>query len=253
MSKLRAGDYEQMLDLVVAVLESSDPEALWPLVLKHLREAFFSDTVTYAWMRAGERTGHVEGWAPEWIGEVIEDIVDRRIRQRYPLVSYIAADQYEPVVVSELCPDWRRTEWYDEIRGLCGSTQQLGLPVPGEPGSLRAVVIGRDGDFGPHGLAFARRVQPLIIAADRHIEELRRLRAAVPGPVPARDDHGLTVRERTVLGLLAEGLTAEAIGRRLVISTHTVNRHLEKIYRKLGTNNRVSTVSLARRSGLVAG
>ncbi|PHQ50399.1 hypothetical protein BLA24_21135 [Streptomyces cinnamoneus] len=63
--------------------------------------------------------------------------------------------------------------------------------------------------------------------------------------------HGLTPRELTVLGLLAEGLTAEAIGRRLAISPHTVNRHLEKVYRKLGTNNRVRTVLLARQAGLV--
>ncbi len=66
------------------------------------------------------------------------------------------------------------------------------------------------------------------------------------------EEVGLTPRELTVLGLLAEGLTSEAIGRRLTISPHTVNRHLEKVYRKLGTNNRVTTVSVAKRVGLVA-
>ncbi|WP_373298059.1 LuxR C-terminal-related transcriptional regulator [Streptomyces abikoensis] len=37
----------------------------------------------------------------------------------------------------------------------------------------------------------------------------------------------------TVPGLPAEGLTTQGIARRLLISLHTVNRHLEKVYRKL--------------------
>lgn len=62
---------------------------------------------------------------------------------------------------------------------------------------------------------------------------------------------GITARELTVLSLLADGLTALAIARRLSISPHTVNRHLEKIYRKLETHDRLATVMLARRLGLV--
>ncbi|WP_425473742.1 LuxR C-terminal-related transcriptional regulator [Streptomyces tailanensis] len=42
-----------------------------------------------------------------------------------------------------------------------------------------------------------------------------------------------------------------AIARRLSISPHTVNRHLEKIYRKLDTRDRLATVLPARRLGLV--
>lgn len=42
-----------------------------------------------------------------------------------------------------------------------------------------------------------------------------------------------------------------AVARRLSISPHTVNRHLEKIYRKLDTRDRLAAVLLARRLGLV--
>jgi DNA-binding NarL/FixJ family response regulator len=57
---------------------------------------------------------------------------------------------------------------------------------------------------------------------------------------------GLTPRELTVLTLLAEGLTAGAASRRLSISPHTVTKHLENIYRKLDTHDRLATVMLAR-------
>ncbi|RLV08651.1 hypothetical protein CTZ27_07700 [Streptomyces griseocarneus] len=250
MSKLHTGDYELMLDLVVAVLESEDPDSVWQLVARNLHRAFPCTTVISVALRPGEQAGTTEGWAPEDIGGMLGDVVERRMRERYPLISYVAARQRAPVIVGDLCDNWRQSLWYDEARRLCGTTQQLGLPLPGGDGTLRAVVLGRDRDFGPHGIAFAERVQPLLLAAERHVSELRRLREAA-GP-RASDDHGLTPRERTVLGLLAEGLTSEAMGRRLAISPHTVNRHLEKVYRKLGAHSRVTAVSLARTAGLVA-
>jgi DNA-binding CsgD family transcriptional regulator len=64
-------------------------------------------------------------------------------------------------------------------------------------------------------------------------------------------DHGLTHREVTVLGQLAEGGTAETIARRLDISPRTVHRHLQHIYRKLGTTDRLGTVLRAQALGLL--
>jgi DNA-binding NarL/FixJ family response regulator len=50
----------------------------------------------------------------------------------------------------------------------------------------------------------------------------------------------LTSRECAVLSLLAEGLTALAIGRRLIISERTVHKHLQCICRKPGVSDRVA-------------
>lgn len=68
------------------------------------------------------------------------------------------------------------------------------------------------------------------------------------GTVP---DHGLTEREHKVLTVLAQGLTAEAIARRMDISPRTVHRHLQNVYRKLGTTDRLSTVLRAQSMGLL--
>ena len=61
---------------------------------------------------------------------------------------------------------------------------------------------------------------------------------------------GITPRELTVLNVLAEGLTAAAIARRLGISMRTVHAHLNGLYRKLETHDRLSTVLLAEDLGL---
>jgi DNA-binding NarL/FixJ family response regulator len=53
-----------------------------------------------------------------------------------------------------------------------------------------------------------------------------------------------------VLGLVALGLTNRDIAQRLVISEHTVNRHVANILRKLGLPTRAAAASLAGRYGL---
>lgn len=61
----------------------------------------------------------------------------------------------------------------------------------------------------------------------------------------------LTRREREVLKVAAQGLTAREIARHLGVRERTVTTHLGRIYGKLGVNSRVSAVIEAARSGLV--
>ena len=60
---------------------------------------------------------------------------------------------------------------------------------------------------------------------------------------------GLSKRERDVAILLAEGLANKRIAERLDISEHTVRRHSESIFRKLGVANRSSVASALRNAG----
>lgn len=62
----------------------------------------------------------------------------------------------------------------------------------------------------------------------------------------------LTQRELDVLGLLAEGLQHEEIGRRLGISSETVRTHLRKASDRLGAATRTQAVATALRLGLIA-
>jgi predicted ATPase/DNA-binding CsgD family transcriptional regulator len=61
----------------------------------------------------------------------------------------------------------------------------------------------------------------------------------------------LTPRERDVLKLVAQGLSNQAIAQRLVLSEHTVHRHLANILRKLGLSSRAAAAAWGVRAGLV--
>ena len=61
----------------------------------------------------------------------------------------------------------------------------------------------------------------------------------------------LTPREREVLQLLAEGLTNRQIAERLVVSEHTVHRHVTNLLRKLELPSRTAAAAYAVRSGLL--
>ncbi|HWH33444.1 MAG TPA: response regulator transcription factor [Egibacteraceae bacterium] len=60
-----------------------------------------------------------------------------------------------------------------------------------------------------------------------------------------------TPRELEVLRLCAEGATAVEIARELGISPRTAQKHIERLFKKLGVSNRAELVSAAFRRGLV--
>jgi pimeloyl-ACP methyl ester carboxylesterase/DNA-binding CsgD family transcriptional regulator len=67
-------------------------------------------------------------------------------------------------------------------------------------------------------------------------------------PVPPSD--GLSPRELEVLRLLAGGESNAQIARRLGLSTHTVERHVANLYRKIGARGRADATAYALRHGL---
>jgi pimeloyl-ACP methyl ester carboxylesterase/DNA-binding CsgD family transcriptional regulator len=77
-------------------------------------------------------------------------------------------------------------------------------------------------------------------------------------PVPLRSREAradgideLSKREREVLRLVAEGLGDVEIAERLVLSPHTVHRHVANILRKLGLHSRSAAAVAASRAGLL--
>lgn len=77
------------------------------------------------------------------------------------------------------------------------------------------------------------------------LETLREMAERAPG------SESLTPREKEVLALLSEGLSARQMARRLDLSERTINTHVANVYRKLAVSNRVQAVRQAIRLGLV--
>ena len=69
--------------------------------------------------------------------------------------------------------------------------------------------------------------------------------------VSARPTHGLSPRELEVLRLVATGKSNREIAGTLVISEHTVARHLQNIYAKLGLSSRAAATAFAFERDLV--
>jgi DNA-binding NarL/FixJ family response regulator len=61
----------------------------------------------------------------------------------------------------------------------------------------------------------------------------------------------LSKREREILQKVADGSTTRQVATDLGISPHTVKTHLERIFEKLGANDRAQAVAIAIRTGIV--
>ncbi|MGE5233821.1 MAG: LuxR C-terminal-related transcriptional regulator [Acidobacteriota bacterium] len=71
------------------------------------------------------------------------------------------------------------------------------------------------------------------------------------GAAPAAAPSPLTVREREVLQLVAQGLSDKRVAVRLRLSEHTVHRHVSNILDKLDLPSRAAAVAYAARAGLL--
>ncbi len=69
--------------------------------------------------------------------------------------------------------------------------------------------------------------------------------------VEQRPETPLSRRESQILQKVAYGATTKEVAHDLQISPHTVKTHLERIFEKLGANDRAQAVAIALRKGLV--
>jgi ATP/maltotriose-dependent transcriptional regulator MalT len=135
------------------------------------------------------------------------------------------------------------------LRGACRAWQELGAPC--ETARAR-VLVGRacaalgDLDTAALELEAARETFAKLGAAP----DLARVDSLL-GRAPDRDAHGLTTRELEILRVLATGKSNREIAAALTISDHTVRRHVQNIFAKLGVSSRAAATAFAFRHGLV--
>ena len=79
----------------------------------------------------------------------------------------------------------------------------------------------------------------------------RRRSTTPPPPAAKAGTAPLSNREREVLAHVAAGETNREIAAHLLISQHTVGRHLENIFAKLGVTSRAAATAYAYEHGLL--
>jgi DNA-binding NarL/FixJ family response regulator len=109
------------------------------------------------------------------------------------------------------------------------------------------LVAAASGELGRGRRALADAIE-LYAQSGAHYEAAR---AGVEADRFAAEPAGeLTRRETEVLRLVAHGLSNKEIATELVLSEHTVHRHVANIRRKLGVPTRAAAAAAAARLGL---
>jgi DNA-binding CsgD family transcriptional regulator len=240
--------------------------------LQPLLHELFRAEPSWQWMDSVDEFGFV--MLEERTGWPLPDDMDywrTTAMARHPLLRWFAVTNTQSPMSIDRVPD-RIASAADkalvrEQMSFVGLEQQLSIPYEQGATSYRAFVMARDGrDFDDCELELAVRIQPLLMLLNRQVSVLagRSAPAIQSGPqhsVPQtlrhestsheQPNHELTGRQLAVLTLMADGLTAAAIGHRLGTSPRTVQKHLEAVYRKLDATDRVTAVRIALDDGLI--
>ncbi|MEU1406998.1 LuxR C-terminal-related transcriptional regulator [Streptomyces sp. NPDC005728] len=245
--------------VAVAALHEREPGRLWPLLGAALTDLCGGEAVVHKlddWSQSeGTVGGSPDAAAVELAGLGESDL--GLLRAGYPFAHHYAGRPDRTPVTAHRAAgrDWPGSPTARLLRDVLDADHVLGVPLPGSSPPITGCLVYRSGaDFTDDHLTMAERAQPLLAGVERQrqlLEEWRRALAAAGTADERAADCALTPRETAVLLLLADALTADAIGRRLGISARTVHKHVENIYRKLGTRDRVGTVLRAQRLGLV--
>jgi ATP/maltotriose-dependent transcriptional regulator MalT len=140
------------------------------------------------------------------------------------------------------------TRALEQLRSAAEVWRSLKLPWEA---ARTEVLIGRAlaaaGEDGGAQAAFRSALGTLErLGATPDADEVRRLMGTGEEPLPRR----LTPREAEVLRLVASGKTNRDIAVELVISEHTVSRHVQNLFAKVGVSSRAAATAFAYEHGL---
>jgi DNA-binding CsgD family transcriptional regulator len=125
------------------------------------------------------------------------------------------------------------------------------LDAPYEGGRVRILVGLACRALGDEdGAALEFEAARAVFGALEAAPELARV-DALSGRAESAETHGLSPRELEVLRLLASGRTNRDIAAELVVSEHTVARHVQNIFVKLEVSSRSAATAFAFAHGLV--
>jgi len=77
---------------------------------------------------------------------------------------------------------------------------------------------------------------------------LQRIIEKETNPMPRKQDHRLSDREKEILSLLAVGASNDEIAEKLFISRFTVKNHLQNIFKKIGVHGKIEAAIWASRN-----
>jgi DNA-binding CsgD family transcriptional regulator len=211
-------------------------------VLQALATLVPSDTVGYNEreirshrLLAGAETPSVV--PPEAVAEAVATFCGE-----YPLSIERRSSEMRALMISDFASsrELHRLDYYDQVLRPLGIEYQLRLWLSSPPGVARYFYANRSrarGEFGERDRDLLELLRPFLIALRGRFEpHVSRVES---------NGDGLTGREAEILTWVARGKTNKEIATLLFVSPHTVRRHLENVYAKLGVHTRTAAVARA--------
>jgi DNA-binding CsgD family transcriptional regulator len=153
--------------------------------------------------------------------------------------------------LSDFCDarEWRRQPLFNGLYRALAMANELSVQVGfGPVGSSCCLVLHRGGrDFSGRDIAVIDTLGPHLRATRTRIVLMQQmgLRSIDVAPAMLATRLPISEREAQVLAVLADGSTNAGIAHQLGISHHTVIRHVERIYAKLGVHTRAAATRAA--------
>jgi DNA-binding CsgD family transcriptional regulator len=235
--------YRALLRVMTALHECRTLAELEVTLTQRVGEIIRADLVTLNKIDLnGNMGGSIGLFEPEFMSpRVIEPAFDRYVHQ-HPLVQEIVrTGDGRPRRLSDHIDvtDFVRLELYEHVFRPLRSLHQIGFQVTAVPGMVVGIGINRThDDFTDDELRMAQLLYEQLPAALHHVQ----LREIHERELQLGADLELTEREREVLVYLRAGMTNQEIAMALHLGRRTVEKHLERLYAKLGVRTRTAAV-----------
>ncbi len=197
---------------------------------KHYREGLVtlinnSDyfTILHAYASGTEAIPHIIHHPPDIV------IVDIKLPGKNGVDIISIIKQQTPDVLSMVCSFYDDNEYvFNALKsGASGYILKDTMPLE---------IIESLKELHGGGAPMSRYIARKVIQAFQHNQNKTRLSE-------------LTERENEVLQLVATGISFQEVADKLVLSKHTVKKHLKNIYAKLHVNNRMEAVNKLNNQG----
>jgi DNA-binding CsgD family transcriptional regulator len=234
VAALTRGELRGALDLLLTLggEETVDP---FPVeVLDRFGKLVGADVVGYCETPVHEGFGGYElvtRPAPSWLYDELRDW-----GRQDPTHAFYRHACAEPVAISDLLT-WREFSQLEVYQRICrpndvADSIRLYLPTSG--------AVARFFFFDRKRRGYGRRERDLLTTLRPHLAQRRDWWGERRRPMAAAR---LSGRERQVMELVATGASNATVATRLQLSPHTVRKHLENIYERLGVHTRTEALA----------
>ena len=179
---------------------------------------------------------------PPWLDVFARFSHENPLYQRYVRTRDPRVYRFSDVVTRD---ELEATALFREFYRPLGINHQIAFCLPSAGGSVLAIALSRnEHDFSGDERDFLEEARPFLTQAYLNVLTYEEALAANAGPLhEALVAAGLTPREAEVLRLVTLGAADRDIARHLAVSERTVQKHLERAFRKLDVSGRAAAAA----------